>query len=157
MRKVLLVALGVALLAGCGADAETTAKPKYGPPTPIRAQALVAKGFTPWQAKRLARNIECGRAASAVVRNGAATPFSPRFLKFATTCDRWATTRRMSNDGRFSLALPRRHSGADGRHSYRKRNALDAAEAKEESLQLQVALVWLQGERSGPDAVLRDD
>ena len=53
--------------------------------------AVTAKG------QQILLNL-CGKAASAVVRNGAATPFSPHFLKFATTCDRWATTTRMSND-----------------------------------------------------------
>ena len=85
MRKLLLVALGAVLLTGCG-DIETEAKPKYGPPTPTTSQVLVAKGFMPAQAKQLAACIEAGKAASAVVRHGAATPFSSRFLERATAC-----------------------------------------------------------------------
>jgi hypothetical protein len=96
MRKILLLAtVGTALAAGCG-DTETAAKPKYGPPTPVSAEALVAKGFTPSQAKALAANIEAGKAASAVVRHGAATPFSPSFLKLATTCARHPRQTRTS-------------------------------------------------------------
>jgi hypothetical protein len=64
----------------------------------VSVQALVAKGFTPSQARGLAANIEAGKAASAVVRHGAATPFSPSFLKLATTCARHARQTGMSSD-----------------------------------------------------------